>query len=120
MREILEMSDNDIIKDFRFIRALERKFQLIVDEIIDVNTYFIRELNLNPSNDLQGTFVIMANGGILPRDFVEKIAPAVGLRNILVHRYEKIDKNLFVTQARKECDDFMQYIKYISDYLDKN
>ena len=59
---------------------------------MDVNVYVIRELELKTADDFQSTFRILAEAGILPSDFAERIAPVVGLRNMLVHRYEKIDR----------------------------
>ena len=41
---------------------------------------------------------------VLPKDFAKRIAPIVDLRNRLVHRYEKIDKNLFLKMLYKEKD----------------
>ena len=119
VEEILKSNDAMIASDFRLLRALERNFQLIVDEILDVNIHFIRELDLKTADDFQSTFVILAEGGVLPVDFATRIAPIVGLRNALVHRYEKIYKDFFISQVRKEYQDFIQYMKLIDDYLRK-
>lgn len=119
IEEILKSDDSEIVSDFRSLRALERNFQLTVDEVLDVNMYFIRELELKTADDFQSTFAILAESNILPKDFASRIAPAVGLRNALVHRYEKIDKDFFVRQVRKEYSDFIQYMRHINDYLNK-
>ncbi len=61
-----------------------------------------------------------AENKILPQDFAKKIAPVVGLRNRLVHRYEKIDSDLMLQSIRKNKGDFKEYIKYIFHFLEKN
>lgn len=119
IEEILKSDDVAIIGDFRSLKALERNFQLAVDEVLDVNMYLIRELGLNTSDDFQSTFTILSESDILPNNFALRIAPAVGLRNALVHRYEKIDKDLFVRQVRKEYSDFVQYMRLIDNYIEK-
>ncbi|MBU3965658.1 DUF86 domain-containing protein [Patescibacteria group bacterium] len=119
MDEIISKDTLFILKDFKNIRAIEREFQLIVDEMIDVNIHFIKELNLKSPGDFQSTFEILADGKIIPHGFALKIAPVVGLRNKLVHRYEKIDKKFFVEQVAKERNDFIEYIRYINGYLDE-
>ena len=115
----LNFSVKDIVGDTEKLRALERIFQLIVDEVIDINQHFIKELGLDVSNDLEGTFHILGENKILPEDFVFKFAPVVGLRNRLVHRYEELDPKIFIESFQKDYSDFEQYLKFISDYSEK-
>lgn len=117
--EIISKDTASILKDFKNIRTIEREFQLIADEIIDINIHFIKELDLKSPRDFQSTFEILAEGKIIPPEFAVRIAPAIGLRNMLVHRYEKIDRKFFIEQVKKERKDFIEYIGYISEYFDR-
>jgi len=119
IEEILKADDATIVRDFRSLRTLERNFQLIVDEVVDINVYLISELGLKTADDFQSTFRILAQADILPSDLAERMAPVVGLRNMLVHRYEKIDQDFFVRQVRSECSDFVRYITCVDDYLNR-
>ena len=117
--EIVKAPATELKKDFTRYYALERVFQLIVDEMVDVNSHIIRHGDFRTPDDFQSTFMIMAENGILPEDFAKRIAPSVGLRNRLVHRYEEIDKDLVVKMILKEKDDFKEYVKLIHDFLKK-
>lgn len=117
--EIFKFSLREIKEDFLKYRTLERLLQLIVDEMIDLNNHLIRRLNFRSPDDFQGTFLILAENNILPEDFAIKIAPLVGLRNILVHRYEEINLDLFLNTLQKEKGDFKEYIKFIKKYIEK-
>ena len=117
--DLLKFSDKEILSDSGKTHIAERLLQLIVDEMIDINQHFIKELNLKVSEDFQGTFYILGENKILPIDFAQKIAPVVGLRNRVVHRYETLDIRLFISIFRKNLDDFKIYIKIINDYLKK-
>lgn len=119
MENIIKLDEEEILNDITKLRAMERDFQLIVDEMLDINLHFIRELDLKSPNDFQNTFGILADNKILPDDFAEKFAPVVGTRNILVHRYEKVDKKLFVSQIKNERKDFLEYLRLINQYLNK-
>ena len=119
IKSLLKLSVQEILDDFTKLRTMERNFQLIVDEIIDINQHFIKELNFDISNDLEGTFHILGENNILPQDFILKISPAVGLRNRLVHRYEKLDPKIFIESFQKEYPDFEQYVRFIIDYSEK-
>jgi len=63
---------------------------------------------------------VLAENNILPESFAKKIAPVVGLRNRLVHRYEKIDLDLLLSLVRKNKEDFIEYVKYIFQFIEKN
>lgn len=117
IKPILALSVKDIVGNIEKLRTLERNFQLIVDEVLDINIHFIKEMNLKSPDDFQSTFEILGENKIIPLDFTYKIAPAVGLRNRLVHRYEKLDKKLFIETFKKDFSDFEHYIKLIDSYL---
>lgn len=115
--DLFKFSDKEILSDSGKMHIAERLLQLIVDEMIDINQHFIKELNLKVSEDFQGTFYVLGENKILPTDFAQKIAPVVGLRNRVVHRYENLDTRLFISIFRKNLNDFKIYIKIINDYL---
>ena len=113
-------SDEEFFSSSEKLHVAERLVQLIVDGMIDINQHFIRELKLELSDDLQGTFAALGENKIIPQEFAEKIAPVVGVRNILVHQYEKLDKEVFVKNLRKHFSDFEKYRQYIVAYLEKH
>jgi uncharacterized protein YutE (UPF0331/DUF86 family) len=117
---ILSFSDTEIKKDFIKLRAIERIIQLIVDEVIDINNHFIRYGSFKIPESFQSSFLVLAENNILPESFAKKIAPVVGLRNRLVHRYEKIDLDLLLSLVRKNKEDFIEYVKYIFQFIEKN
>ena len=117
LEDVLAYSDQEIKKDFLKIRALERILQLIVDEIIDINNHIIRYARLNIPDDFQSSFLVLAENKIFSKHFAEKIAPVVGLRNRLVHRYEKVDLDILLGSIRKNKVDFREYVKYIFKIL---
>jgi len=119
LEPVFEFSDQEIKKDNLKLRTVERLIQLIADEMVDVNGYLIKKLNLPVPDDFQSTFRILGEARILKNEFAEQLAPVVGLRNRLVHRYEDIDLNLLLKMARKGRSDFKVYAKYISEFLSK-
>ncbi len=115
--EVLSFSIDEVNADFYKLHTLERLVQLIVDEMIDVNTHIIRHSDIKTPNDFQSTFRALAEVQVFPFDFAERIAPTVGLRNRLVHRYEEIKPDLLIQSAKKEKDDFKEYVSYIRTFI---
>lgn len=116
--QIVVMPDEKIKKDYLVYHTAERLLQLIVDTMTDINMHFIKEKQLSVPDDLQSTFHTLAVNGILPDDFAEKIAPVVGMRNLLVHRYEKLDRDLFVRKLKQNFSDFKQYTVFIEQAME--
>jgi len=114
---VLAYPDQEIKEDRLKLRALERIIQLIVDEMIDINNHFIRYAQLRVPEDFQSAFMVLAENNILPQEFAAKLAPVVGLRNRLVHRYEKVDINILLNTTRKSKNDFKEYVRHILKYL---
>ena len=63
-------------------------------------------------DDLQSTFITLADNDLLPKDFAIKIAPIVGLRNRVVHRYDTLNKQTFIEKLKSDFGDFKEYIIY--------
>lgn len=116
-RPILALPEKEIFGDLRNLRTLERNFQLIVDSIISINSQLIVGLSLTLSEDYQGTFTTLAQNKVLPAEFCQRIAPVVGLRNQIVHGYEKIDRPKFIKDFKKNHQQFKEYIKLINQLL---
>jgi len=119
LKKFLRFSKEEILADQEKMYVAERVFQLIVDNMTDINQYLIKELNLGDFTDPQGTFCILGDNEILPGEFAFKIAPVVAVRNRLVHDYEALNQELFITNLISNYADFSEYIKFIRKFLEK-
>lgn|SRR3989338_1213491 len=117
LKELLTLTDGEVMSDSGKLHIAERLLQLIVDTMLDINQHYIREKNLPPVEDYQSTFRTLGEHAILPKEFAEKLAPIVGLRNIIVHRYEHLDKKAFIELLRNNFEDFVKYQKLILQTL---
>ena len=81
--------------------------------MIDINIHLIRELGNKAPDDLTSTFVALAEIGILEEEFAEKIKRVAGLRNMIVHRYEKLDKPIFIKDLKTNFSDFEKYLNIV-------
>lgn len=113
IRTKLQLSDDAIVKSDDNLAILERYFQLVVDYAIDINHHFIKEGGFGVPDDLESTFRVMGEHGILPLEFANKIGKSVGLRNRIVHQYEDVKPRVFVESLRKDLGDYDEYIKRV-------
>ncbi|OHA27678.1 MAG: hypothetical protein A3D56_02190 [Candidatus Taylorbacteria bacterium RIFCSPHIGHO2_02_FULL_45_35] len=119
LEPIVSLTEEEILKDSLKFHVAERMFQLIVDEMIDINTHLIRVKTLTPPDDIQSTFTVLAKAGILPADFTKKISPVVGLRNAVVHRYEHVSLGRFIHELKRNFGDFKDYLIHINSFIEK-
>ncbi len=117
LKVVLERSDMEILAEFTNYHTAERLFQLVVDSMIDINVHLIREMKLKADEDLQSTFIALGEGGLISKDFVARLAPIVGLRNRVVHRYESLSKPLFIKSLRDGFSDFKKYALEIEKFI---
>lgn len=120
IKEFLKTDDKMIYSDLKSRYSLERVFLLLAEELIDINNYFVKTLELKPIEDLKSSFLALGEVDILPLDFAQKISPLVGVRNILVHQYEKLDFNLFLKNLKTNLGDFEIYFRHILTYIEKS
>lgn len=117
---LLKAEARVIIEDELTLSAIERRFQLIVDTAIDINTHIIKEVGLHTPDDYQSTFTVLAENKIFSMEFALKIAPSVGLRNLIVHKYGKVDLKRMVDDIKNEIADYVEYIRLISEKFNSN
>lgn len=120
LEPVLRFSRAEILDDPLKLHTVERLFQLIVDTALDINTHIIVESSLPVPDDYQNTFVVLGEQGILSMSFVNRIAPSVGLRNLIVHRYGHVDLKRMVDDIQHEISDYREYTGYILDLLKKS
>ena len=108
-----------ILKNTVELHAIERLFQLIVDTTIDINTHIIAESGLIVPDDYQSTFITLGENKIIDMEFALRIAPAVGLRNLIVHRYEKVNLKKMMDDMKNEISDFVEYLAQIEKFVKK-
>lgn len=98
-------------------RAIERTIQLIVECATDINNMILKLKGEQTATDYFNSFIDLAEKGVLEQSFALQIAPSTGLRNIIIHEYQRIDDEIVYRSINKTLESYLQYIKRINDYL---
>jgi uncharacterized protein YutE (UPF0331/DUF86 family) len=105
--------------DFVKRHAVEKLIELIVEIASDINREFINAAGREPAMTYFSTFEELGEIGVVPKALVAKLAQTTGLRNRLIHGYEKIDHKIVFQGLKPFVRDYKQYFVLISDYLNK-
>lgn len=118
LEPVLANNLSDILADNLKIRTIERLFQLIVDTSIDINTHIISESDLQVPDDYQSTFITLSENKVLSVELALRIAPSVGLRNLVVHKYGKVDLKKMIEDIKNEIGDYLDYMKSVNQFIE--
>ena len=114
---LLREDTGALVADDLKLPTIERRFQQIVDAALDINTHLIKELGLPTPDDYQNTFMVLGERGFLPMELVLQIAPSVGLRNLIIHKYGQVNLVKMVEDIKSEVKQYLDYLKAIQDLL---
>ncbi len=101
------------------LRIIERLFLLVVDAAIDVNTHIITRNKFESPDDYQGTFGVLAKHQIISFGLADKIQDSVGLRNVMTHGYEKVQRQKMFDDIVSGVNQYSEYMKVIEEYVEK-
>ena len=118
LKPILAIPYKEYRKNYTNYRTTERNIQLIVDTAVDINDNLILAMSGKPPADYYESFIRIGELEILSFDLSKKLASSAGLRNKLVHEYEKIDDNLLYIEAKKNLKNYLEYVKLVNKYLE--
>ncbi len=108
----LGRSDDVIVR-----AATERFVQLVVDLALDVNAHLTVALGAPAPETGRGSFLGLADLGVLSTELAEALAPRAGLRNLLVHHYTDVSSELFATALENFVEEFDEYIAAIARHV---
>lgn len=109
----LRQCTGEKLVDDAAVLSIERLFQLMVDEAVDVNTLILEKEKQPLPDTNQATFQALVTRGILSKELYAKIAGSVGLRNRLVHRYETVQRSVLFKDAPRYAAAYKEYLTAI-------
>ncbi|RLG58924.1 MAG: DUF86 domain-containing protein [Candidatus Hydrothermarchaeota archaeon] len=108
-----EFSNLGLVKD-----GIYKRVEFAIENVFDICAIINADLNLGiPSSDENILENLMKNN-ILSMKMKEKLKMMKGFRNILVHRYGKIDDKLAFRILKENLGDFYEFMKEIEEFLE--
>ena len=98
-------------------KATERLLQEIVEAAVDVNTHLLIAAGRPAPDDLYSSFLDLADLGVLARPLAETLAPSAGLRNRLVHEYDRIDDARVLEAAGEAVAHYPRYVAAVERHV---
>lgn len=117
LTEIQKIGKNDFVEDYHYHGLAERYLQLAIEVILDTGKLIIIAENLRRPEDNQDIFAVLEENKIISRPLAQELIGIAGFRNILVHDYEKIDREIVHEKLQNNLINFRDFKKEISRAL---
>jgi uncharacterized protein YutE (UPF0331/DUF86 family) len=94
--------------------------EFAIENIIDIFSIINSDLRLSVPESEESFVDSLVNIGILTKNMAEKTRRMKGFRNIIVHRYGRIDDLLAHKILTEHMEDFYEFIESIERFLEKS
>jgi uncharacterized protein YutE (UPF0331/DUF86 family) len=117
LEEISRRAMADYEQDLLLRKATERLLQELIEAAVDVNTHLIVQSGGMVPDTYYECFLEIGALGIIPNNLARVLAPSAGLRNRLVHEYDRIDDTVVHHATGEAVKAYTEYVGAVQDYL---
>jgi len=124
-RYLKELEDSKNISLDEFHSSIGKQWmvchgiQLSIQSLIDIGNHILAALGENQIEDYSDIIDKLGERNILPSEFAQSIRGMVGLRNILVHEYARLDIKIIYDILQNQLEDFYMFTKHINQFLNR-
>jgi len=97
--------------------AVERWLQVAIEACVDCAFHIVAEHGLPPPETARAAFEELARAGVIDAALAQKLGRAVGMRNVLVHDYTRVDRALLASAVRDDLGDLRAFGAKIAKLL---
>lgn len=121
LEPLAHFSMDEIARDPVKSAAVERMLERIVNRALDINQHLIGECGTGAEvvRTYKDSFLRLGDLGVLSSELASQIAPSAGLRNVLVHEYDKVDPSLVYQSMGDALTQYSQYTGAIIQFVDR-
>ena len=98
--------------------ALFYRLQVSIDAAMDIVAMLSKDLGITVKDDYSNIDEL-ENLNIFPSDLLNEMRRLNGLRNVLVHRYNKIEEDLIITEKDHFVEVLKEFIKIVEKLINE-
>jgi uncharacterized protein YutE (UPF0331/DUF86 family) len=96
--------------------AAEHRLVVAAQAVADISAHIVVSEGFGAPDDYRSAVLALGAKGIIDAELAERLARAVGLRNVLVHLYVQVEP-LRVVEAVEGADDFRRFARDIEGWM---
>jgi uncharacterized protein YutE (UPF0331/DUF86 family) len=110
-------TEESFLKDPFLTGSAERYLQVALQAVLDISNHIVADFGFEAPSEYRQVPEILAKRKLIPKPLALRLSRMMGMRNILVHEYLKLDLRLVYHVIQKDLDDFARFIKAIEKFL---
>lgn len=118
LEEDIPDSMDEYLKQRITKRACERTFQLACEDVLDICNLIIAGRGFMLPKDNRDAIGKLTENKIIPEKLSYRLQDMVSFRNLLVHRYGKVDDNRVYLHLKEETIDLYKFIEVIDGFIE--
>ena len=121
LNRVFEKRNTDLgtfLKNIDIQESVLFNIQMAIQNCIDIAAHIISDEGLGVPGSTNEMFYLLEEKSYLDNEITEKMVKAVGLRNLVVHEYSKIDLERIFEVTQKDITDLNEFLKSIFKKLD--
>jgi uncharacterized protein YutE (UPF0331/DUF86 family) len=118
IREFGGMTVRQYGTDWKTQRIIERTLQMMIECCIDIAGHIISEKGLRTPATYAESFAVLYETGIINGRLLGSLEKMARCRNLIVHRYDRIDAEIIVGILKKNLGDFTRFKDAVLAFLE--
>ena len=123
--ESLKLVEENLPEDFETFQSLGlvkdgiyKRVEFAIQDVLDICAIITSDLKLGIPEREEDVFEGLVRAGILSREMANKLRLMKGFRNILVHRYGRINDELAFETIHEHLNDIYEFVELIEKFLE--
>ncbi len=117
IEEIRSQSFESFSNNFRDIQAAKHSLQEAIEACLDIGSHIIAEKGFRRAEDYKDIYKVLEEEGIIDSVLSAKLQEMAQFRNLLVHRYGKVDTRRIFIIMSEDINDVKEFVKTVLRYI---
>ena len=117
LNKVKNYSKEEYIGDPFIYGASERFLHLAIESVLDISNHAISDMRFRKPSSNKEIFQVLLENKIIPEELKINLSNMAGFRNILVHDYIKLDREVVYEIIINNLKDIEDFIEIISEYI---
>ena len=113
------LTREEFVDDYIIHAAAERSFQVAIQAVLDIGNIILAENSVTVAETYAEICLGLADIGVFPLDFAQRLVGMSKFRNVLVHLYLSVDLAKMYHYIQNDLGDFDLFSQYVAEHLVK-